>query len=339
MPVVKDALGKVSKVTTPIMYRDPRAYFARDLQKRLAKKGVNADVIKKAVLKVEEYAKASPREKAYTIGFLAEALLRHSAQKIYLVDLSGKLTEDIIFGVPDYLKNRIIWADRDRTINRRIEQMLSPISNEVQPLWNKMRKMNSKKYSGINDHEHGLCLIEEFLLTLTIATKYNTEADVDLSIVRGAIKRVQRQIKTSESLGLLSRIEGIANCYQISRRIPNLVVSGKPTPKDLLKDLLDDARMISLSRSRYLLGIPSRFEIGLIKVRQKVREFLSDRRNREYLVAATKVGNIAVKYFHMEIPEIDVEQENVFAPPLISLDTIKPNCLSIHRRLPTVFPN
>ena len=333
----EDLMGKVSKVATPIVYHDPTLIRVKNFRDELAKKGVRANIIKKEALSFEEHAR-TPHGKAITIGFLGQALLRHSAQMVYLVDLSGKMTEDVISGVPSYLKNRVVWADKNKKITQSVDQMLNPISHEIEPSWSRMREKNSKKYSGINSHEHGVCLIREFLMTITVAAKYNAEADLDLNIVRGAIKRVQRQVKFSESLALLSRIEGIANCYQIPRRIPNLALSGQPTPKDLLKDLLDDARMVSLSRSRYLLGIPSRFEIGLIRARQKVREILSDRRNREYLVAATKIGNIAAKRFNTEIPEIEVEQKNVFVPPLISLDKIKPNCLRTGRELPTVFP-
>jgi hypothetical protein len=336
--MAKDTLGKVSKVTTPIVYTDPTPLRVKTFRDDLVKKGVSADIIEKKTIEFEEHIANDPYRKAHTISFLGNTLLRHSAQKVYLVDLGKKLSEDVISAVPNYLKNRVVWADKDKKIAQSVDQMLDPIAHEIAPMWSQMRAKNSKKYSGINSHEHGLCLIREFLVTISVATKYSTEADLDLDIARKAIERVQRQVRSNESLGLLSRIEGITNCYRISRRIPNLAISGKPTPRDLLKDLLDDARMISLSKSRYLLGIPSKFEIGLIRAREKVREILSDRKNREYLVAATKVGNIAAKYLNTEIPEIDVEQKNVFAPPLISLDSVKPNCLSTARELPTVFP-
>jgi hypothetical protein len=336
--MAKDILGKITKVTTPIVYKDPTPFLVKNLQKSLAKKGVSANVIKKATIKFEEHIKTDHSNKAFMIGYLGDALLSHSAQKVYLVDLGEKLTEDIFSGVPEYLKSRIIWTDKNKKITNTVGKMLTPIAQEIEPSWKRMQEKNAKKYSGINSHEHGLCLINEFLVTMSVATRYNTEADLDLNILCKAIKRVRHQVKSNESLALLSRIEGVANCYQISRRIPNLAASGQPTPKDLLKDLLDDGRMISLSKSRYLLGIPSKFEIGLLRVKRKVKELLSDRRNREYIVAATKLGNMAAKHFNIEILEIGVEQKNVYAPPLISLDSVKPNCLSTNRELPTVFP-
>lgn len=277
---------------------------------------------------------------AVIIGYLGEALLRCSAQKIYILNIAkGGLNKETFSALPEYLKSRIIWADQDKKIERTIIDMLLPIYEETKPNWEKIRKKAGVEAGDIRfGHEHGWCVLEEFLYTLTIASKFDTEADVDFELVLRAVKRLKNQVTSSESVALLSRIQGILNCYQIKRSIPGIMAAPQITSAELLRDLLDDARVVSLSKSRYLFGIPGSFEIAMIRVKQKIREIISDKRNRDRLLTASKVGNIATKPLPFQIPEIEIEAKKVFTPPLVSLHDKKPNCLKTGRWLPRTKP-
>lgn len=323
-----DIKKSLSKVTTTIAYQDP-VYFALKSLVKERKEKIDQDTLEK----ITNQLKSDPCIKACTIGYLGDTILRHSAQKIYIIDY-GKLSEEVLTAVPNYLKPRIRWVDKNRKILKSIQEMVSPISEELEIIWEKKRKKTGVEASSPYGHEHGLCIVNEFLHTLTVALKYNTEADVDLNITKSAVKRIRRQVKSSESLVLLSRIEGILNCYQISKNIPGLMVRNQPTPEDLLKDLLDDAKIISLSESRYLLGIPGKCHIAMIRIKQKLREIISDRRKRKYLAIASKLGNIATKQINVEIPELEIDQQKRFVPPLVCLHQAKPNCLKTNRELP-----
>lgn len=330
----KDIL--TTRVTIPIDYTNPLPLMIENFRRNLAAKRMNEREIDE---KLDLYSKRlSVRESAIPVGFLGEALASHSAQKIYLVDLGGHLTDTVLSEVSGYLKSRIEWADKDRKIQRSVWEMLDPIGEELAPVWEKIRKQNGAKATDLNGHEHGFCLLGEFLTTMSIASKYDTEADANLDIAVSAINRIRRQINTSESRALLARISGIVNCYQISAQIPCIMSRNHVIPKDLLMDLLDDAKMISLSRSRYLLGIPGKFEIAVTKIKQKLREILSEPRTRRRLAIGAKLGNIATKQVNVELPEIDIERKKTFSPPLISLDEMKPPCLSTRRKLPDVDP-
>lgn len=316
---------KLCKVTSVIAYTDPISVAARS-------RGIDQntlDLLKK---------KFDPCVRACTIGYFGDALLSHSAQMIYIIDY-GDLSKEVMSLIPTYLRPRIKWVDRNRKILKSIEEMMLPLHNELETIWEKKRKETGVKASDIHGHEHGLCILAEFLHTLTAALKYDTEADVDLNLAWNAIKRIRMQVRSSESLALLSRIEGILNCYRISENIPGMMVTNQPTPGDLLKDLLDDAKVISLSKSRYLLGIPGKFEIAMIRIKQKLREIISDRRKRKYLAIASRVGNIATRQINVELPELEIEQQKMFAPPLVSLHELKPNCLRTLRELPKRKPS
>jgi hypothetical protein len=282
--------------------------------------------------RVDVADRRDPCEKACIIGYFGDALLSHCAQMIYVLDY-GDLSKEIMSALPDYLKPRIKWFDSDRRLKKSVNEMLSPTFDELEMIWSKKRKTGVKR-SSLEGHEHGLCIVGEFLHTLAAAVKLGTEADLDIDLARKALRRIQMQVKSGESQALMSRIEGILNCYSISGNIPGMIVTNKSTPDDLLKDLLDDAKIISLSKSRYLLGIPGEFQIAMVRMRQEIRTILSDRSKRQYLALATKLGNVAAKQINIEIPELEVDRRKMFAPPLISLDKIKPACLRTIRELP-----
>jgi hypothetical protein len=328
----------LTRVTVPINYKDP--HLARALGKKreeLMKNGTPEKEISEELKEIIDTWTDKPAS-PYTVGFLGEALLSHSAQKIYLVDLSRRLNDVILSDLPDFLKRRIELADKDHKIYDSVCRMLSPINVEVDALWEKVRKETGALEHSVYGHEHACCLLGEFLTTLTIAVKYDTEADVDFNLTMQVINRIRSQVKSSESRTLLSRIEGILNCYKIPRQIPSIAPNVRIVPKDLLMDLLDEATIIALSQERYFLGVPSKIKIAMVRIKQKVREVLAVPKNRKYLAIASKVGNLATKQVNIELPEIETQQNKEFSPPFISLDSIKPNCLSTYRKISAIDP-
>lgn len=327
----KETEKNVTKVTTPIVYG------LSDTVESLKK--ARANVSPENIDLINKLDKAlDPCVRACTINYFVDTLIRHSAQKIYIIDQGGNLDKEVISGVPKFLKRRIEWVDRNKKILKLIDEMTLPVYNELETAWEKKREQSGIEASNILGHEHGLCIINEFLHTIAVALKYDTEADVDLDVVCNAIKRIRLQVSSSESLAILSRIEGVVNCYRVSANIPGMMLINQNTPGDLLEDLLDDAKIISLSNSRFLLGIPGMFEIAMVRIKQGLREIMSDRRKMKYLSIASKVGNIATKQINVELPELEVETKKMFGPPLISLENIKPNCLKTGRILPENKP-
>ena len=197
-------------------------------------------------------------------------------RKVYLIDVSdGGLGKAAVSKLPAFLRNRVVIADENKKIQNQISRMTSQFFHEINPVWKDMARRNNVYPDSVNGHEHAICVIDESLTTLAIATMYACEADVDLELTYRAIARVRAQLKSSEALALLSRIEGVFNCYDEPNKVPGLKVSIQQSPTLLLKELLDDSKMISLSQTRFLLGIPSKAELALMKLRQKTKELLS----------------------------------------------------------------
>jgi hypothetical protein len=275
----------LTRVTVPIDYKDPRLVMTISTKRdELKAKGVPEERIKNEVKELVDNWTGKPE--AYTIGFLGQTLLSHSAQKIYLVDLGRKLNDSILAGLPDVLKPRIEFVDKDYRIQKSVFRMLEPIGNELDVIWEEVRKKTGASAHAMDGHEHAYCSLGEFLITLTLASKYNTEADIDFDLVKLGTDRIRRQIKSAESKAIISRIEGILNCYEISRQIPSVIPTIPIVPNDLLKDLLDDCNIIALSKERYFLGVPSKFKVAITKMKRKIREILVVPRNRKYLAMA-----------------------------------------------------
>jgi len=321
----------LTRITVPISYVQPLRAKINTLEEKLLEEGLNESQIEEKKNLLEKSWKSEMD--SIGIRFLGEALVSHSAQKIYLIDLGGRLSDSVFSSIPSYLKSRIERVDKNQKISKSISEMLDPIADDLGPIWEKVRKQNGKSPHDFEGHEHGYCLLREFLTTVAIAAKFETEADANLEIVRASVDRIRQQIRSAESQALLARIDGILKCYPISIQIPCIKPIDQRIPQDLLRDLLDDSKMISLSESRYLLGIPGKFEIAIIRIRRKLRDILSQPRNRRNLALAAKLGNLATKQVNMELPEIGVEYAKTFSPPLVSLDEVKPLCLSTVREL------
>jgi hypothetical protein len=340
---LEDSFPKSAKITLPISYKKVRKKFDKEAErKKLIEQGTSANEIDKNLeVKEQRHKSLSARARADALNFLIGSLLSQSAQIIYLVDMGlGELTPDIISEMPAYLRNRVVLADQNHKIRNTIFKFFyKPIIEELGPAWEKLRTKTNIDDSSINEHEHSICIIQEFLQTLTVAAKYDTEADLDLGLARSAMERLHKQVKLSESKALLSRIDGILNCYSTSKSVPGLMTRLQPSPQELLEELFNDAKLLSLSKSRYMLGIPSKAQIAILRLRKEITSFLSVKKNRQNLEKVRRIGNTATSVFNIEIPEIEVTKDSEFVPPIFPLTDFKPPCLATLRELPTVIPS
>jgi hypothetical protein len=337
---LEESFHRAAKITLPIAYRNEVFEFEKEAErKKLVEQGLTASEVEKRLESREQDCKKVPR--CSILNYLVSSLLAQSAQNIYLVNMGGKLTPEIISEMPSYLKSRVVLADQNNKIRDKIwEVFTTPVSEELEPAWAKFRSdSHIEDSSELNGHEHSICIIQEFLQTLTIAAKYESEADLDLVLARSAMERLHLQVKSPDLKALLSRIDGILNCYSAPKSVPGLMTNIQPSPQELLEELFNDAKLLSLSKSRYMLGIPSKSEIAILKLQKKINAFLSIKRNRQKVEKVRRIGNTATSLFNVELPEIEVTKESAFIPPIFPLTNLKPPCLATPRGLPTVIPS
>lgn len=307
--------GPLSSVVTPIRFDDP------------------AEVLKKP-------CDIPTTIRACTIGYFANSLIRCSASRIYIVCISPHLTDEILNALPPLLKPRIRWVDRKKKVQRTVMLALHPIIDELN--WLSERKGQAEEHaegSSSQEHEHGICLLMEFLHVLALAVKHKAEADVDFPLVSRAVQRIRTKISSSDARASLARVEGIVAAYARTMEIDAIgmkAVHQSPSADDLLTELLEDAEFAALSRARHMLGISSAINEAVLHIRRSVRRLLADKRKQQTLSLASQIANVAAKAsgIPFQLPDLKLVQQSQYAPALVPLDSIKPNCLKTGRWLP-----
>lgn len=337
---MENELPKFARITVPTQYDE--SFFTiseEERRKELKDAGKNEKQIDKIISNLRRSVEKGLFTRTSRLNFMVSVLLSHSAQEVYILD-RGNLTNEIVSEMPLYLRNRVKLADKDGKIGQRVFDLLEPIRIELNPSWEKLRIEKNLDEGDINGHEHSSCIVNEFLQTLAVAIKYETQADLDLNLTNRAMLRLHKQIKSPEGVSLLSRIDGILNCYKKPPEFTSgLMTIIQPSPSELLEELFDDAKLLSLSKTRYLLGIPSKVQSTNIQIKRQIKEFLSRKKNKEKLEIVRRLGNTATNIFNVEIPELEFPQDVEFMPPLFPLNDIKPKCIGTSRELPTIMPN
>lgn len=113
----------LTRVTVPIDYKNPSLSIISTLKTDWASKGMTPIEIDSRITSFNEEWKT--KKNAMVVSSLANKLVGHSAQKVYLVDL-GNLTDLVMSNIPDYLRHRLEWVDKDKRIQKQISEMLEP---------------------------------------------------------------------------------------------------------------------------------------------------------------------------------------------------------------------
>jgi hypothetical protein len=126
----------LTRVTVPIDYRDPTLVATVSIaREKLEASGTPKKKIDEEISEIVRNWKGKPS--AWTVSFMGSTLLSHSAQKIYLIDLGNRLDESVMSALPDFLKPRIEWVDRDHKISNSVFEMLEPVGNDLDKVWKK----------------------------------------------------------------------------------------------------------------------------------------------------------------------------------------------------------
>ena len=268
------------------------------------------------------------------VDLLAATLVRAAAHKIYIPYDSprfGPSIEETIKQYPPSLANRIELVDKDKKIYNKMSSYLGPIYEEVK---------GTPFIFGYNT-------ISDFLYKLTLASKLQAEADVSQALfVESYIDTLKSNIKNEEARFRLDEIYGINSVYKKPEKLSSLTIIPEVTIPSIYQricDFLDEAEIIELSRNRYLLGIPSKAKVALIRAQRWVRNFLTKQNYKDYIRVATDLIQIASTSTKFDAP-ITVMSEilknlltSTYNPPLIDLDYFRVKiCKSVS---PNHLPN
>jgi hypothetical protein len=252
------------------------------------------------------------------LDLLVATLVRSGAYKVFIPYIKprfGLSIDEVIREYPQSLQSRIEIIDKKGKYYDRVKAYLKPIHEEIKESYLIIF------YNAILD----------FLYKLLLASKYKAEADVSQAKYIGYfIHSVREQIKNTEAKSRLDQLEGIYSSYCKPLKIDTfslLPKAMKPSIFERIADFLDEAEIIELSKRRYLLGIPDKAKVGLIKIRKYFKPLLLKRKYKSIIHSAVELIQIFGLTGGTKIPNIDYIVEyfqdlysGQYNPPLVDLD-------------------
>ena len=267
------------------------------------------------------------------LDLLAATLVRSAAHKLYIPDHTpryGPSIEESIKQYPPILANKIKCVDRDKKIYNKVFLFLRPVYEEVSgtPL--------ILVYNSVFD----------FLYKLSLASDLQAWADVSQALILGSfIDLLKNNIENEEAKFKLDELYGIFSLYK-TERLETLTLFPKVTIPSIyqrISDLLNEAEIVELSKNRYLLGIPSKVKVALIKIKKWKRNVLTDGKYMNYIKAAMDLIQIATDSIGLSVPVKTASKLlsdlliSKYNPPIIDLDYCR---VEICRLVsPKHFPN
>jgi len=267
----------------------------------------------------------------------ATALVRSAASRIYIVTHEVEQIPSFLQNLSPMIASRMHVVDQDMKIRNGIWDMMAPVFDEADWLWKK--EHGGASGDGPDHHEHAVCILDEFLIVLTLAQMYQAEADVNLALAHSSALRLRQRLESRDSIGVLGRIQGIITSYGLTGGV-NVVEPKQPKVDtwagSLLKELLEDARWLELSRARYRLGVRGNFKRAALAIRRRVKRLLEDPARRQWLRLGRQLVNAASQKLQLpvSIEAGHTSKCETFSPPLHSLDSLKPFCLATPRWFP-----
>jgi len=262
------------------------------------------------------------------LGPLAATLVRTAAHKILVPHCTPlphcHRIEEEVKRYPPSLRNRIEIVDKNREIFNRVSMYLKPIWDEISNLPCPQRPVRP------------FCCASDFLYKVFLASKLSAEADVsEARSIAACVEVLRDNVEDEEAQFRLDTLQGINSIYRKGEKIQSLTIIPEvtvPSLYDRISDLLDEAEIVELSRSRYLLGIPDKVKIGAIEIRNWVRKALANEKHNYFIKVATDIIHMAGKYTGVLIPSenayeilksIHVSPSRGYNPPMIDLDPFR----------------
>lgn len=255
---------------------------------------------------------------------IAPLLVRESAYKIVIPLHSCGWTKEYI----NYLRNlkyplnkHIKPVDYSGSLASRIKRYLQPVEDWL------LARFNTEA-DGLSDC-WALNDIAYFLYLFKIGVDEQAQVDMHVPEVLDAMKQLTEKITDLEARIRLEQVAGIINLYEESSiytftYVPEI---DSVSMNDRIDDLLDEAEMVEISKTRHSLGVPRiNTELRLAWLRTKLwyRSVLQKREYRKFLDLSSEIIRYISKYMGKEIPKLDIAFFDTYSyrPPLIDLKPI-----------------
>ena len=222
----------------------------------------------------------------------------------------GSELRELLKEYPPSLQKRIQLVDTDEAGHNRVSAYLKPVYDEV------VGSPSTMPYEAIRD----------FMYKLILASRYHAEADVSMSpLIPYHIQTLRGQLQNEEAKFRLDQVQGIYSIYLHPERIETFVVyPGASTPSiyERISDFLDEAAVLELSKSRYMLGIPSKARMAMIEIGKRARHLKTEHDKQKWIRVVSELIQVAGRNYGVNFPKIDALETSfsTYNPPLVDLD-------------------
>lgn len=254
--------------------------------------------------------------------FIVETLVGHSAWEITLESCADEIETRLLENLPQALRKRIRFIDKDGTALKLAETVMSPVFNEF--------SIEPCGHGGIS-HDAGLdekvssAIAHTYwnLHTFLLGLRHKSEIDINISSFRNEVSVIWQESKTREARGNMSILQGILNCYR-PLNVDALSVVPHATKKhlDLALSFLEDSMFKDLTKERYKMGLPLYVKKSLVKVKQIVRRIVSNERFEPLFNTSLKLIETATK---VPLPKANLIQLILpydYLPPILRLEPL-----------------
>jgi hypothetical protein len=271
---------------------------------------------------------------ARALSIACSELVRQAVREIRIIPYTDLNLELVGDKLPVFLRSRIKFVDCDKRVFHEVSSVVLPAQEESYWALANGRIDTASWPWPSTDHVHDVCVLKDALRTLVLAQRSHSDANIDIAFVLRCLARLRSYVSGSDATAVLDRIEGVLVGYQ---RVQDVAVLSRdrPLPAELLRDLLEDNRMVNLSESRYLLGIPGQVAQALIRVRQRVRAVVADAKYGAYL----KLGTHAIRVASQATLGVSVlpgpsATVTPFVPVIYSIYDTLPACVRLQHEDP-----
>lgn len=254
--------------------------------------------------------------------FIVEALIAHSASEIVLESYGEKLDGKLLNNVPQALRKRIKFVDKDRSALKLATAVISPVFDEysVEP---QGLALAFKKEMADHELDNAIATSYWSLYPFVLGLRHKLEVDIDIGMFKKAVSTIRRKSKNSEARANMSILEGVLNCYSpFTIDALNIVPRATREQAELFINLLEDSSFKELSRASFGLGLPIYFRKSLLRIKQGVRKIVSSERFKPLVNASSKSITAATR---VPLPDADLIKSMVtsdYLPPIVSLKPI-----------------
>lgn len=256
--------------------------------------------------------------------FIVEALIAHSAYQIVLESFGEKGDSTLLDNVPQALKKRIKFIDRDTSAVELAINLFSPVFDEfsVEAQGEYALSFKSKKLPS-SEVRDALATSYFSLHPFLLGLRHKLQVDIDIDRFKRALSVIRERSKNPEGRANVAVLEGILNCYS-SGTIDGLkiVPGARNELVESFINFLEDSSFQELSRANFELGFPLRFRKSVVRIKQTVRKIVSSEKFRLLVAASSKAITAATR---VPLPDADLAKTIVpshYLPPVISLEPI-----------------